>query len=282
MKKRIRMTLSFLCLLTLLFALPGMTLSVAAETEAEGQAETYTAPADGADTSDGIAAPLSEEGQPVADMPAVSAADNTQNSASPSPADPAAPSDGQNPTDAVAQAGGSAEKTTFSGLLVRFFGDNCAELLSGLTLVSSLCIALLFKKGLLPALASALKGVAGQVDRGMEEMNAAGQKLTGAAGQAMQRFTAAVSPTMEKMALVADRAEEMADRLTELEAALRQSDDSRTRAETVLRAQMDMFYRFFMSVNLPQYQKDALGETYAKINTLLGGEVPHEDPQSEG
>ena len=282
MKKRICMTLSFLCLLMLLFALPGMTLPVAAETEAEGQDETCTAPADGSDTSDSTAALLSEEGQAAADMPSLPSADSAENDGSPSPADPAAPSDEQNPTDAVGQAGDLTEKTTVSGLLVRFFGDNCAELLSGLTLVSSLCIALLFKKGLLPALASALKGVAGQVDRGMQEMNAVGQKLTGETGLAMQRFTAAVSPTMEKMALVADRAEEMADRLTELEAALRQSDDSRARAETVLRAQMDMFYRFFMSVNLPQYQKDALGETYAGINALLGGEVPHEDPKSEG
>lgn len=282
MKKRTILTLSFLCLLTLLFALPGLTLAVAAETDADGQAETYTAPADRADASDDMTAPTTEDGQAGQDMPALPSAENTENGVSPLPTDPAAVSDGQSPTEAVVQEGGSAEKTTFSDLLVRFFGDNCAELLSGLTLVSSLCIALLFKKGLLPALASALKGVAGQVDRGMEEMNAVGQKLTGEAGQAMQRFTAAVSPTMEKMALVADRAEEMADRLTELEAALRQSDDSRTRAETVLRAQMDMFYRFFMSVNLPQYQKDALGETYARINALLGGEVSHEDPQPEG
>lgn len=165
--------------------------------------------------------------------------------------------------------GGSSENPTFSDRIVRFFGDNCAEMLSALTLVSSLAIALLFKKGLLPALSSALKGLAGGLSQGVDEMGKMGEKLSQNTDTAMNRFTAAVTPTLAAMEKIASRADAMAQRTEDLEKALSQADGSRARMETVLRAQSELFYRFFMSANLPQYQKDALGDAYEKMNRLL-------------
>lgn len=179
----------------------------------------------------------------------------------------------------VEKEGGSSENLTFSDKAVRFFGDNCAELLSALTLVSSLAIALLFKKGLLPALSAALKGLAGGLSQGVDEMGKMGEKLSQDTGAAMQRFTAAVSPALNEMKSIAARADAMAERTKALEAALAAADGSRARMETVLRAQSELFYRFFMSANLPQYQKDALGEAYEKMSRLLtadGAEGSHE------
>lgn len=165
--------------------------------------------------------------------------------------------------------GGSSENPTFSDRIVRFFGDNCAEMLSALTLVSSLAIALLFKKGLLPALSSALKGLAGGLSQGVDEMGKMGEKLSQNTDTAMNRFTAAVTPTLAAMEQIAARADAMAQHTEDLEKALSQADGSRARMETVLRAQSELFYRFFMSTNLPQYQKDALGDAYEKMNRLL-------------
>ena len=165
--------------------------------------------------------------------------------------------------------GGSSENPTFSDRIVRFFGDNCAEMLSALTLVSSLAIALLFKKGLLPALSSALKGLAGGLSQGVDEMGKMGEKLSQNTDTAMNRFTAAVTPTLAAMEQIAARADAMAQHTEDLEKALSQADGSRARMETVLRAQSELFYRFFMSANLPQYQKDALGDAYEKMNRLL-------------
>lgn len=179
----------------------------------------------------------------------------------------------------VEKEGGSSENLTFSDKAVRFFGDNCAELLSALTLVSSLAIALLFKKGLLPALSAALKGLAGGLSQGVDEMGKMGEKLSQDTGAAMQRFTAAVTPALNEMKSIAARADAMAERTKALEAALAAADGSRARMETVLRAQSELFYRFFMSANLPQYQKDALGEAYEKMSRLLtadGAEGFHE------
>lgn len=165
--------------------------------------------------------------------------------------------------------GGSSENPTFSDRIVRFFGDNCAEMLSALTLASSLAIALLFKKGLLPALSSALKGLAGGLSQGVDEMGKMGEKLSQNTDTAMNRFTAAVTPTLAAMEQIAARADAMAQHTEDLEKALSQADGSRARMETVLRAQSELFYRFFMSANLPQYQKDALGDAYEKMNRLL-------------
>ena len=165
--------------------------------------------------------------------------------------------------------GGSSENPTFSDRIVRFFGDNCAEMLSALTLVSSLAIALLFKKGLLPALSSALKGLAGGLSQGVDEMGKMGEKLSQNTDTAMNRFTAAVTPTLAAMEQIAARADAMAQHTEDLEKALSQADGSRARMETVLRTQSELFYRFFMSANLPQYQKDALGDAYEKMNRLL-------------
>lgn len=179
----------------------------------------------------------------------------------------------------VEKEGGSSENMTFSDKAVRFFGDNCAELLSALTLVSSLAIALSFKKGLLPALSAALKGLAGGLSQGVDEMGKMGEKLSQDTGAAMQRFTAAVTPALNEMKSSAARADAMAERTQALEAALAAADGSRARMETVLRAQSELFYRFFMSANLPQYQKDALGEAYERMSRLLtadGAEECHE------
>jgi len=175
--------------------------------------------------------------------------------------------------------GGFEEKPTFSDRVVGFFGDNCAELLSALTLVSSLAIALLFKKGLLPALSSALKGLAGGLSQGVDEMGKMRQKMSQDTDAAMTRFTAAVTPTLTAMEKLAGYADAMAEHTDKLQQALSEADDSRSRTEAVLRAQSELFYRFFMAADLPRYQKDALGEAYEKMNRLLaedGGEKQHE------
>ena len=45
--------------------------------------------------------------------------------------------------------------------------------------------------------------------------------------------------------------------------------------KAVLSAQMDLFYQFFMAVNLPQYQKDQLGESYTRLKALT--EASHDE-----
>ena len=100
-------------------------------------------------------------------------------------------------------------------------------------------------------------------------MGKMGEKLSQNTDTAMNRFTAAVTPTLAAMEQIAARADAMAQHTEDLEKALSQADGSRARMETVLRAQSELFYRFFMSANLPQYQKDALGDAYEKMNRLL-------------
>ena len=39
--------------------------------------------------------------------------------------------------------------------------------------------------------------------------------------------------------------------------------------ETILASQMQLFYDFFMAVNLPQYQKERLGAAYNEMLAAL-------------
>ena len=84
----------------------------------------------------------------------------------------------------------------------------------------------------------------------------------------------AVTPALELLSQGAEHHQSTEDALKEMNNELTNAKQDRLRANTVLAAQMELFYQFFMAVNLPQYQKEQLGERYVQLMRLV--EAEHE------
>ena len=91
----------------------------------------------------------------------------------------------------------------------------------------------------------------------------------------MHTFIETVTPTLEIIGQVAENEKRSDQLLLLLEKELEVSMADRKDIKAVLSAQMDLFYQFFMAVNLPQYQKDQLGESYTRLKALT--EASHDE-----
>lgn len=147
----------------------------------------------------------------------------------------------------------------------RYTGEICGLL----AFFGSLLLTLCYRSGMLPLLASGLGAVRGAV----EELKSGTEDRTAAQEAALAEFRAAAQPLLTQSA-------DMLARMSELEAELAAAAEQRTDTASVLRMQSELFYRIFMGANLPQYQKDELGDCYAAMRRVLekkDGEVGRDD-----
>ncbi|MBO5788885.1 MAG: hypothetical protein J6R42_02950 [Clostridia bacterium] len=170
------------------------------------------------------------------------------------------------------------ENATVSGVVVEYIEKNITEICGILTLISSFVVALLFKKGLLPALSKSLTHLSEQLGHSITKMENDSAALEASTKKSLTEWIESSKPLISKMESMAKWADETALLLTQMEEALSKEQKTMAHAEAVLAAQMDLFYQFFMAVNLPQYQKDILGQTYAALKKQLGQEVTGETP----
>ena len=168
--------------------------------------------------------------------------------------------------------------STFSGMLAAFLEEKGGDICSVLSILCSIVVAMLFKKGVLPSLSTTLTHISTQMKGKMAELESVGKALEKSADSTLTDFTERITPTLSKVKDIADQAEAMAALCQAANDMMARDTEARHHMEEVLCGQMDLFYQFFLSVNLPQYQKDRLGEAYAQWRAKLAGGISHEEP----
>lgn len=156
-------------------------------------------------------------------------------------------------------------KPTVSETVAVWFADHSTEFFSALTLCGSLILAFLYKKGFLPILSGALSNMSDSLSNGVKEVGDVTHALSESTEQTLKALATQIDTALAEVNVVASHAGALTKSVAVLEADLKASSDQRTKLETVLTSQMQLFYEFFMAVNLPQYQKERLGTAYNEM-----------------
>lgn len=154
------------------------------------------------------------------------------------------------------------EENVFKALY-DFFMENADKIFSCLAFIGALILSFAYKKGLFPFVEKALSSLTGVVkslreesEKGAAESNAFMEKIS------------------EKLALTENILSDAKTKISELEEKLSEAmatNDKTEEFRAVMLAEVEMIYNIFISSSLPQYQKDKVGEAYARMKQALGG-----------
>ena len=146
-----------------------------------------------------------------------------------------------------------------------YVSEHADDLFSLLAFVGSLAMAVVYKKGLLPQLSTAL----GNIRTSVKSIGDTAEKtLAGSEG--------ALSEVRSKMELVGSGLDTLCTAVADLDKRLAASEEQANEAKamkTIMSAQVDMLYSIFMSSALPQYSKDAVGERISEMKAALAEPV---------
>ena len=164
--------------------------------------------------------------------------------------------------------------STLSGAVLEFLEQNGNDICQYLSLALSVLLAWLFKKGVLPSLSGGVSHISKTLEGGLSALTEEGKQLAKTTEANLQTFVEAATPALELLSQGADHLQNTETVLKEMANELAAAKQDRLHTSTVLAAQMELFYQFFMAVNLPQYQKEQLGERYVQLMRLV--EAEHE------
>lgn len=174
------------------------------------------------------------------------------------------------------------EAPTMTAQFVEFLKQNKTSLFSGLAALSSIILGFSFRKSLLPLIRKALEQFVNALKGGLQKANDSVEKLQASSDAQLKALADLVAPMLEKANVALEQSTASQEKLSLLEKTAADEQKSREVLSTVLTAQMDMFYQFFMSVNLPQYQKDKLGEMYLQMQKkITDASHEHKEPSEE-
>ena len=136
------------------------------------------------------------------------------------------------------------------------------EILSALSFIASLVIALAYKRGLAPLVSNTAERIGSSVKKLGEESER---------GRLEQ--SEIIKASEEKLAMSERVLKELSEKVEGLLGALKSEEELEAltrRVEEALRLEAEMMYDIFMCSQIPQYQKDALGEKIAMIKKESG------------
>ena len=138
---------------------------------------------------------------------------------------------------------------------------NAGDIFSTLAFISSLLIAIAYKKGLLPALTRAVTGIEGAIDKVKKSADETKEGM----GEGYKEIAQKLSRFDENIAGYKDSLTSIEEKLSGL-----QSDCAeREKFKVIMASQIDLLYDIFMSSSLPQYQKEAVGARVVKMREEL-------------
>ena len=164
-------------------------------------------------------------------------------------------------TDGFAEGGETAPP--ISALFADFLTDNAAAILSGATFAVTMLATLLFRKRIVPGLLEALSGLLGK----SRETVAAIEEGRIAERAEIDRLLSRAEEMLDSAKAAADRAETAAE-------SLRERGVSDKELCQILSEQATLLYELLMSANLPQYEKERIGEARAAAQHALA-EIRH-------
>ena len=163
----------------------------------------------------------------------------------------------------------TAEDGNLFAELYEYVKQNADNIFSALAFAASVVLALIYKKGLMPALTSSLGNLRASV-----------KTIGETAERALAESEGAYTGVKKSIDLVGEGLDALCITVGELESRLAASEEEANDAKaikTILAAQIDMLYNIFMSSSLPQYSKDAVGERIREMKAALAQVAPSEE-----
>ena len=135
------------------------------------------------------------------------------------------------------------------------------KILSALAFASSLLLAIIYRKGLLPLMRGGLKTIGSAVANLKDET----EKLSATSNENITLAT-------EKLLAAENIVTALSEKLEALESELMLVNETQAKyadMKIIMRYQIDMLYEVFMSSSLPLYQKEAIGEKISEMKRLV-------------
>lgn len=161
------------------------------------------------------------------------------------------------------------EVPTVTETILAWCEEHTVSLFSGGSLLLSGILAILFKKGLLPSLATWLAKINKDLDSGVANVKTIAEAMSQSTDANLQRVAAKIDPFLEEAQRVTDMSKKMEDSLVGLQDQLEASSTERAVLSEILQRQTDFLYSVFMSANLPEYQKQQMGERYNEMKKVI-------------
>ena len=155
------------------------------------------------------------------------------------------------------------EESGFFDEVYSFVIENSDKILSCLAFISSLALAIAYRRGLLPILRGGLGTISGAVGALKEESEKAESSAREILGTAAEKLDCA-----ERMLT------ELSTRLAEIEkelTAAREEEKKAADLRRLLGVQIDLLHDIFMSSSLPYYRKEEVGEKVSEMKKALEG-----------
>ena len=176
-------------------------------------------------------------------------------------------------TDNAADVGVSAEESVVNenlfAELYEYVSENADKIFSALAFAGSLVLAVFYRKGLMPALSSALGNLRASV-----------KSISDTAEKTLEGSESAYAAVKDSIDLVGQGLDTLCVSIAEIDKRLSASEEqiSETKVmKTIMSAQVDMLYNIFMSSALPQYSKDAVGERISEMRAMLAKTVTDDE-----
>ncbi|MBQ8321583.1 MAG: hypothetical protein IJX92_04390 [Clostridia bacterium] len=139
--------------------------------------------------------------------------------------------------------------------------SHAAEIFSCLSLIGTMVVSILYKKGLLPSVKEAISSIGASVTRIKESTD----KQSETSREAGEKMSQRLDGFEEKLSEFSDVLNKMEERLYTTGQIYEQNEKTRL----ILSEQVDMLHDIFMSSSLPQYQKEAVGKRSNKMKAEL-------------
>lgn len=145
--------------------------------------------------------------------------------------------------------------------LYTWFCENAGNVLSLLSLIGTLFLAVTYKRGLLPKFSTALN----RVSDGVKEMKASSESASESFSKALEATTLICERIEKNYTELAESVDALTDRLESCEDLKRE----REKMKTIMLTQIEMLYAIFTSSSLPQYAKEEVGIKIADMRAAL-------------
>ena len=146
--------------------------------------------------------------------------------------------------------------------LYTWFSENAGNVLSLFSLITTLFLAVTYKRGLLPKFSTALT----RVSDGVKEMKATSENASEGFLKVLEGLKGVCERIEMNYAALEERINELTEGLESVEDAKRE----RERMKIIMLAEIEMLYDIFTSSSLPQYAKEEVGIKIADMRAALG------------
>ena len=158
----------------------------------------------------------------------------------------------------------SAEENAASNPFSEIYGlmlQNSDKIFSALAFISSVILALTYRKGLIPTINTGLSAIKKSADA---FKNSTAESIV-KTEQSLDFLTDKFASCISALESISKYIDELAVRLDSIE----DEKKSASSLKTVMLSQIDMLYEIFMNSALPQYSKDALGEKVSQMKKSI-------------